>query len=68
MKTAHNKKQKEIAEEKMTNKQANNLKIEGRLLKQIEELKNHGGPFTNSKAIGDFLNDGNIDEKVKTRG
>ena len=67
LKTAHNKKQEEIAGEKMTNKQANNLKIEGRLLKQIEELKSHGGPFTNSKEIGDYINDSNIDDKVKTK-
>ena len=46
---------------------ANNLKIEGRLLKKIEELKSHGGPFTNSKEIEDFINDSNIDAKVQTK-
>ena len=55
LKTAHNRKQEQIAGEKMPTKQANNLKVEGRLLKQIEELKMKGGPFTKTEDIDDFV-------------
>ena len=48
-KTEYNKKQDQIAGQKMTSKQINNLKIEGRLIKQIQELKCHGGPSTSCK-------------------
>ena len=50
-KTEYNKKQDQIAGQKMTSKQINNLKIEGRLIKQIQELKCHGGPFTSCMEI-----------------
>ena len=57
IKTAHNRRQDQIAGEKMSTKQANNLKVEGRLLKQIDELKNLGGPFTKSEDIDNFIKD-----------
>ena len=66
-KTIFNQKQVKIAGEKMSAKQTNNLKIEGRLLKQIEELKEQGGTFTNSLEIDNFLDNSDINEKEKSK-
>ena len=66
-KTAHNRRQDQIAGEKISNKQANNLNVEGRLLNRIDELKDLGGPFTKSEDIDNFIKDDTIDTKVKTR-
>ena len=51
----------------MSKKQTNNLKIEGRLLKQTQDLKEVGGPFTNTKDVDDYLGNDDIDEKEKSR-
>ena len=67
VKTVYNKRQEQIAGEKMSNKQISNLKIEGRLLKQIGELKEIGGPFTSVKEIDDFFENENIDEKARIK-
>ena len=67
MKTAHNKYQEHIAGEKMSVKQIQNLKIEGRLLKQIEELKKEVGPFTNPQEIDGYLENKTISEKLKLK-
>ena len=66
-KTIYSKKQVQIAGEKMTTKQMNNLKIEGRLVQQVGMLKEWGGPFTSSQEIDDFLNSKDIDGKVKVK-
>ena len=66
-KTIYSKKQEQISGEKMTTKQMNNLKIEGRLVQQVEMLKEWGGPFTSSQEIDDFLNSKDIEEKVKVK-
>ena len=60
------KKQEVIAGEKMTNKQRNNLKIEGRVLKQLEFLKAAGGPFTSVEAVDSYMSS-DLSEKVKTQ-
>ena len=67
VKTKHNEKQETISGEKMSKKQTNNLKIEGRLLKQTQDLKGVGGPFTNTKDVDDYLGNDDIDEKEKSR-
>ena len=66
-KTIYSKRQEQIAGEKMTTKQMNNLKIEGRLVQQVGMLKEWGGPFTSSQKIDDFLNK-DIEEKEKMKG
>ena len=67
IKTSYNKKQEQIAGEKMSSKQVNNLKIEGRLVKQLEELKQVSGPFTSSSEIESYLGNEDIVEKVKAK-
>ena len=64
-KTIYNKKQDEIAGQKMTLKQTSNMKIEGRLVKQVQMLKEFGGPFTSTQEIDIFLKREDIGEKVK---
>ena len=64
-KTEYTKKQDEIAGQKMTSKQASNMKIEGRLVKQVQILKEFGGPFTTTQEIDIFLEREDIEEKVK---
>ena len=61
------KKQVIIAGEKITQKQANNLKIEGRVLLQLKDLKTFGGPFTDPDSVDKFLTDDTIkaDDKRK---
>ena len=61
----YNKKQEQIAGENMSTKQMNNLKIEGRLVKQMQVLKNFGAPFTSCGEIDEFLEKVNIEVKVK---
>ena len=56
------KKQEVIAGEKITQKQANNLKIEGRVLQQLKDLKAAGGPFTDPDDIDAYL----LDDTIKT--
>ena len=65
-KTIYSKRQEQIAGEKMTTKQMNNLKIEGRLVQQVGMLKKWGGPFS-SQEIDDFRNSTDIEEKVKVK-
>ena len=62
-------KQDSIFGEKLLIKQANNLKVEGRILKNIEALKKDGGPFTTTCAKDQFLYDQNIrsDKKRKKK-
>ena len=59
------KKQESISDQKMNNKQMNNLKIEGRILRQLTELKETGGPFTES--IDKYLADETVSMKEKQR-
>ena len=54
-----------IAGEKMSVKQSNNLKVEGRVLKQLEYLKTVKGPFTDTGAIEDYLSDDSVSLKEK---
>ena len=51
---------------KMEQKQNRNLKIEGRLIKQLAELKKQGGPFTDIDEIENYMNDTAVDEMTKS--
>ena len=62
-KTTYNKRQEQIAGEKMSSKQISNLKIEGRLVKQVQELKE----LTSCKEVDDFLVKEEVEDKVKTK-
>ena len=61
------KKQESISEQKMNNKQMHNLKIEGRILRQLTELKENGGPFTDVESIDKYLADETVSMKEKQR-
>ena len=60
-------KQEVIFGQKMSMKQVNNLKIEGRLMKQLAELKKFCGPFTDAKEVDTFLEDPDISEADKLK-
>ena len=62
-----NKKQDELAGQKIEIKSAQNLKIEGRLLQQLNFLKECGGPFTSCQEIDDFIENEEISEKEKKK-
>ena len=62
-----NKKQDELAGEKIEIKSAQNLKIEGRLLKQLDYLKEGGGPFTSCEGIDEYLAKEDISEILKKK-
>ena len=57
------KKQEVLCGQKMSAKQINNLKIEGRLVKQLSELKKYLGPFTDPNEVNEFLQNSSISEK-----
>ena len=48
-------------------KQVNNLKIEGRLMKQLADLKKFCGSFTDAKDVDTFLEDPDIFEADKLK-
>ena len=52
-----------IAGKKLEIKSAQNLKVEGRLLRQLDYLKKSGGPFTSCEEIESFLERDDISEK-----
>ena len=62
-----NKKQDELAGQKMEVKSQQNLKIEGRLLEQLDVLKKCGGPFTSCQEIDDYLHNEHISDKDKKK-
>ena len=55
-----------IAGKKLEIKSAQNLKVEGRLLRQLDYLKKSGGPFTSCE-IENFLEREDISEKYKKK-
>ena len=57
LKVEWRKKQEEVAEVKLTKKQTKNLKIDGRVMKQLKELKKVGSPFTDVYSIDSYLAD-----------
>ena len=59
--------QEEIAGQKMSAKQANNLKVEVRVLKQLEYLKSFQGPFTKCDEIDSYLMDETISSEDKKK-
>ena len=59
--------QETIAGEKMSVKQSNNLKVEGRILKQLDYLKTVNGPFTDTEEIDDYLSNDRIPLKEKQK-
>ena len=51
----------------MSSKQINNLKMEGRLVKQLSELKKSLGLFTDPNKVDEFLQNSSISEKDKLK-
>jgi hypothetical protein len=61
-------KQETLAGKKIDQKQAESLKVEGRVLKQLEELKICGGPFTSCSEIDNYLARNDLtDQTIKRR-
>ena len=56
-----------IPGKKLEIKSAQNLKVEGRLLCQLDYLKKSGGPFTSCEEIENFLERENVSEKDKKK-
>ena len=65
LKVEWRKKQEEVAEVKLTKKQTKNLKIDGRVMKQLKELKRVGGPFTDVYSIDNYLADESLPMKER---
>ena len=61
------KKQEELAGQKIEIKAVQNLKVEGRVLKQLEYLKKEGGPFTTCEEIDEYLGKDDIENKLKKK-
>ena len=53
--------------QKLEIKSAQNLKVEGRLLRQLDYLKKSGGPFTSCEEIENFLEREDVSEKDKKK-
>ena len=51
----------------MSAEQINNLNIEGRLVKQLSDLKKSLGPFTDPNEVNEFLQNSSISEKGKLK-
>ena len=60
-------KQDTLLGEKMTKKQIENLKIEGRVLKQLDCLKKSGGPFTTPDEVDTYLQSSASDKDKVSR-
>ena len=58
-------KQEVVCGDKLNAKQSANMKIEGRLMKQLKTLKSTGGPFTDSSSVDKFLQDSTVPMKTK---
>ena len=56
-----------IAGKKLEIKSAQNLKVEGRLLRQLDYLKKSGGPFTSCEEIENYLEREDVSEKDKKK-
>ena len=67
LKLKWSKKQDVIAGEKLSKKQKENLKVEGRVLKQLDYLKSVGGPFTSVEAVTAYLDSDDTDKKKAIR-
>ena len=65
MKIKWSSKQEEVAGRKLTKKQTHNLKVEGRVMEQLNELKKSNGPFTSEADIEKYLSDDSISMKEK---
>ena len=61
------KKQEVLAGQKMEIKAVQNLKVEGRVLKQLDCLKKEGGPFTSCDEVDEYLANDDIDVKIKKK-
>ena len=67
MKIKWSSEQEVVAERKLTKKQTDNLKVEGRVMVQLVELKKVDGPFTSEADIEKYLSDGTISMKEKRK-
>ena len=61
------KKQEEVAGTKISRKESKNLRIEGRVLKQLLELKKQNGPFTDCESVDRFLSSSVPQKEKKAR-
>ena len=60
-------KQDELAGQKIEIKASQNLKVEARILHQLEYLKKNGGPFTSCLEINNYLTNKDIPENMKKK-